>query len=202
MADPKNPGDRTKAHRFRRAIKAGQKLQPVDELWLSEYEEKDSRRQHANGSPDVGASRSGRKINFQMEEQAEAVGTGTAAAAAASAALAAKEEGRRLDSLTINSVDALKEACAVYKDICLTLRDRTEILEQTHVEMLLSVRAHFLAATQAESALVQKDAEGDPAKDLLTMLLAKHLGIPIEGLKAAASLPATRRPPPNGAKKP
>ena len=205
MPNPKNPGERTKAHRLRQAIRHGQKLQPVDQLWLEEYEENDRKRQaHQAGAPDVGASRSARKIQLAIDEQGESVGTGNAAVAGAMAALAAKEEGRRLDSLTLHSIDVLKEAVAVYRDMCLMLRERTEVLEHTHIEMLTSVRQHFIAATQAEGALLQRDAEAKPEDQLLTMLMAKYLGVD------PAAVPRPRpgpqkpnghnpRPPANGA---
>jgi hypothetical protein len=179
--DPSNPSHRTKAHQLRKAISNGQTLAEVDALWLSEYEEKQQRR--PGGSKHYGRSRSGRKVDLHIEEAAEAEGEGspaTAAAAAAAHALATREEGRRLDALTINSVTALKEACAVYKDICLTLRERAEVLEATHVSMLEAVRGHFAARTEAEMALMHEQQSGDPAKDLLVMMIAKKLGIPVD----------------------
>jgi len=192
MPNPSNPGDRTKASRFRRQLEAGKDLADVDKLWFAEYEEK---RQQQPRPPDYGRSRSGRKVNatFQMEEAAEAEGTGTAAGAAAAAALVAREEGRRLDSLTEHAVYALKEACAVYKDICLTLRERTEILEHTHIEMLQTVRAHFIEATRMEGALMQRDAEQKPEDQLLTALISNYLGVPLDRVKPQP------RPAPNGA---
>jgi hypothetical protein len=196
---PHNAGDAAKAYRLR---KRKDQLGPVDRLWLAEYEEKQEQdRERKRDAKDVGASRSGRRIKLDVEEHAEAMGTGTAAAAAASAALVAKEEGRRLDSLTINAVDALKEACAVYKDICLSLRERAEVLEATHVAMLEGVREHFAARTEAEMALVQQEQSGDPAKDLLIMMIAKKLGIPVDYIPPGAGGPSRRRPPANGAAK-
>lgn len=200
MPSPKNPGDRTKAHRLRAAIKHGQTLQPVDQLWLAEYEGLDAERQQqlssGGATKDVGASRSARTIKLDIDEKAESIGTGAAAVAAASAALAVKEEGRRLDSLTMHSVDALKEAVAVYRDICLTLANRTEILEATHIEMLGSVRSYYLHAMQAEGALMHKEQDGDPSTAMLIALVAKHLGIDVP----AGALPAgKKRTPPNGA---
>jgi len=213
MPDPTRAGDRTKASRFRRQLERGEQLADVDQLWMAEYEEK-AQRTRTNKPADYGRSRSGRKVNatFQMEEAAEAEGTGTAAGAAAAAALVAREEGRRLDSLTEHSVYALKEACAVYKDICLMLRERTEVLEHTHIEMLQSVRSHFIEATKLEGALTQRDAEQKPEDQLLAMLMARYLGMPAETVAAAAAAagksngapprPPQRRPsrpPPNGA---
>lgn len=206
MPDPKNPGDRVQAHKLRARAKQGP-LEPVHQLWLAEYEEKQSKaRAHASGA-DVGASRSARTIKLDMTEQAEAVGTGNAAVVAASAALVAKEEGRRLDALTLGAVDALKESARINRETALMLREdygalfellskRTEILEATHIEMLHTVRTHFLAATQMEGALMNKEAEGDPSTAMLMALVVKHLGIELP----AGALPGVvgKRPPPNG----
>jgi hypothetical protein len=212
VPDPKNPGDRTKAHRFRRALKAGQTLQPVDQLWFEEYEEKASagRQQQAaiTGAVDVGASRKTRTISLDIDEQAESVGTGSAAIAAASAALVAKEEGRRLDALLINAVDAMKMSADINRQTALMLREdygalfellsrRTEILESTHIEMLQAVHGYYRHAMEAEGALVAKESEGDPSTAMLIQLLSQHLGVQIP---AGALPPSKKRLPPNGVK--
>jgi hypothetical protein len=197
MPDPSNPGDRAKAYRLRKRGKK-EALANVDQLWLSEYDEKFEKRQHANGtSKNFGASRSARTIKLDIDEQAESMGTGTAAAVAAGAALAAKEEGRRLDSLTINAVDALKEACGVYKDICLSMRERLEVLEGTHIAMLDSVRDHFIARTQTEAVLLQHQQEEkeDPATALLVQMIANRFGVSLPG---ATPRPRPPAPPKKG----
>lgn len=173
-----NAGDRAKAYRLRKELKAGT-IKPIDKLWLANYE--DEAAKHARRHVDVGASRSksGRKVEFKMEEAAEheAVGSGSAAVAAASAALAAREEGRRLDSLTIEAVGALKEAVNVYQSVCLTMRRRMEVLESSHVEMLEAVREQYLARTQAEiNALETAQAGGDAVSRLAEELLPQVLG--------------------------
>lgn len=203
--DPRNPGDRAKAFRLRKARDA-KTLGTVDALWLADYEERQRRpppgAAPSNGqSKNRGRSKSARTVEFKMQEAAEAEGEGTAAATAAGAALQAREEGRRLDNLTMVSVDALREAVAVYKDVCLTLRERTEILEQTHIEMLQTVRGYYLHAMQAEGALLTKESEGDPSTAMLIALVAKHLGIDVPpGAAAAAAAAAARKGkrPPNG----
>jgi hypothetical protein len=198
-----NPGDRTKAARLRRQLEAGQAVSNIDALWLQDYEEKQKR---GGQSKHYGRSRSARKVNatFNMEEAAEAEGTGdaapTAAAAAVGEALKSREEGRRLDSLTTSAVGALKEAVNTYKEICLSMRDRLEILEATHISMLEGVREHFAARTEAEMALIQEQDRRDPAKDLLTMMVAKRLGIPMDQLPPPGRRP--RRPPPGSNGKP
>lgn len=175
-------------------------MQPIDQLWFDEYE---ASQRKSNGEPKskhYGRSRSARKIDLKIEEAAEAEGEGSAAAAAA-AALQAREEGRRLDHLTLGSIEALREAVAVYKDVCLTLKERAEILEGTHIEMLQTVRGYYLHAMQAEGALLSKESEGDPSTAMLIALVAKHLGIEVPAGTAAVAAAAARgkrRPPPNG----
>lgn len=152
-------------------------LPAVDALWLAEYDEEAEKAKRARRSleagKDMGASRSGRRVQLDIQEEAESVGTGSAAAVAAAAALQAKEEGRRLDALTINAVDALKEAVEVYKSICISLRERTEVLESVHVEMLQSVRASYVRETETELALMeaQRNGEGGVAEGMLAELL-------------------------------
>lgn len=181
-ADPKNPGQRTKAHRLRKAIAHGQILDPVDRLWLDEYNQADARRQHANGkpgAPDVGASRKSRTIDLTIDEHAESVGTGEAATAGALGALREREEGRRLDALTMHSTDAIKEACAVYRDITLMLAENFEKLMSAVVQSMTDSRTHYLAAAQMEAQLIQAQQQGagNPADEMMMLVLAKQLGI-------------------------
>ena len=180
-ADPKNPGQRTKAHRLRKAIAHGQTLNPIDALWLSDYEQQDAKRKQKNGAPpsDVGASRKSRTIDLTIDEQAESVGTGSAAEAAAIGALREREEGRRLDALTMHSTEAIKEACAVYKDITLMLAENFEKLMGAVVQSMTDSRTHYLAAAQMEAALIQAQQQqsGNPADEMIMLVLAKQLGI-------------------------
>lgn len=181
-ADPKNPGQRTKAHRLRKAIANGQQLDPVDRLWLDEYNQADQRRQHANGAPrppDVGASRKSRTISVDIDEQAESVGTGDAATAGALGALREREEGRRLDALTMHSTDAIKEACNVYRDITLMLAENFEKLMGAVVQSMTDARTHYLARAETEAALIaaQNAERGNPADEMVMLILAKQLGI-------------------------
>lgn len=184
--DPKNPGNRTKAHKLRRALAAGQTLQPIDALWLDEYE---ASQKKSNGEPKhYGRSRSGRKIDLHVEEAHEAEGEGSPGAAAAGA-LAAREEGRRLDSLTIHSTDALKEACGIYRDMCLMLKDQVELMMGAVTESMITARTHYLARAETEAAMIeaQNAQHGNPADELLMMLAAKHLGLPIDQLRGVAA---------------
>jgi len=214
VADPKNPGDRTRAHRLRRQLRDGKKLETTDALWLGEYEEK---QRDPGPSKNFGASqsKSHRRISLDLDEgsESQAVGTGNAAASAvqlAANALATKEEGKRLDSLLMGAMDAMRASADINRQTALMLREdygaifqllseRTEVLERTHIAMLQSVNKHYLDATAMEGQLMQQQQEGDPAKDLLTMLLAKHLGVPLPAGFAPPQLQPPRRP--NGAKK-
>ncbi len=192
--DSRNPGNRAKAFRLRKVVREGQTLQPEDQLWLASYEESataNTAAQRKNAGKNFGASRSGRRIKLDVEEHAEAVGVGGEAAAAAAQALAAREEGRRIDALSIGAVDALKEACAVYKGIGLSVGDRTGILEATHVQLLGAVRDHYVARTEAEVELQKQITGDDGANAMLMAVLAQHLGIPLP--------PGAFKAPPNGA---
>lgn len=207
-ADPKNPGQRTKAHRLRSKLRDGKALDPVDQLWLAEYEEADrNRRSTVNGTtPNIGASRKARTINLAIDEQAESVGTGEAAVTAASAALAAKEEGRRLDALTMHSTDALKEACAVYRDMCLMLKDQVELMMNAVTESMVTSRTHYLARAEMEAAMVmqQQQQAGNPADEMLMAIAAKHFGVDpavLRGGVAAAQAQQQQKPGPNGVAK-
>lgn len=175
VPNPANPGDRTKANRLRKAEKAGT-ITDIDRLWLDDYNEKKSQNKTS-----YGASRSARRVKFEMDESAESVGTGTAASTAAAAALAAREEGRRLDFLTSESVSALKEAVAVYKDVCLSLKERLEIIENAHVSMMETTRVSYLRSAQmeAELAAALRSGGGEDAEStqLLTQILTNHFGL-------------------------
>lgn len=197
---------------MRKALGGGAKLEDVDRLWLAEYDEKlkaeqERAKQATTAEPkDYGRSRSARKINLQIDEAQEAEGTGKAAELAA-AALQAKEEGRRLDSLTVTSIDVLKAAVQVYKDVCLTIKEQWEVQSEAHVAILQSGRQHYLERVELEGAMMRLQQEidqrddDDPAKAILEMLIAKHMGIQLPG---ARRLRPPRRPPPgaNGAAKP
>lgn len=180
MPDPNNPGDRVQAHKLRKRLKAEGQLEPVHALWLAQYEDaRKKKSQHANGTSDVGASRKSRTISLDIDEHAEAVGTGEAAVVAASAALREREEGRRLDSLTMHSTDALKEACAVYKDMCLMLKDQVELMMTAVTESMIMARTEYLARAQVEAQLIgRENAErGNPADEMMMAIVAKQLGI-------------------------
>lgn len=183
MATPPN-SHRTKASRIRKQLAKGDDVSTSDQIWLDEYNKQ------TNGSGDFGASASSTKVHRTetIEEKKAAVGTGEAAASAAGLALVTREEGRRLDSLTVNAIAALHEAVDVYKSVATTLLERTKVLEETHVEMLQSVRAEFMARVQTEGALLQRESEKDDGEGVQTMalaLIAQHLGIDLSKLSGA-----------------
>lgn len=196
MAGPLTGGEKARASRLRK-LQQGGTIGAPDALWLADYDERASKSKH------FGASRSGRRVKLDITEAAESVGTGSSAAAeAAGAALAAREEGRRLDSLTVNAVGALREAVATYRAVCLSMRNRLEVLEATHVAMLESVRDHFIARTEAEGEMTrQQQAEqmGDPATSMLLAMIAQRMGIALPGQPAPPTPrrngAAPRRPP-------
>jgi len=187
-------------------------LAPVDQLWLAEYEEKKKAREGA--SKNYGRSASQRTVKFEMQEAAAAEGEGNAAVAAASAALVAKEEGRRLDYLATTGHESMKQACEEWRSMCKELRVRQRNFDEVHIQLLTAWRDHFIARTHAETALVQQQESGDPANQMLLMVIAKHLGIDLGGLPPQQpqqrpprpppfgpqqQRPPQRRPPPNGA---
>ena len=176
MATPPQSA-RTKASRIRKALAKGE-ANEIDQLWLAHYDEQ------TNGSGNYGASAS-KKQTHKTEtviEEAAAVGTGSAAVAAAGLALAAKEEGRRLDSLTVSSIAALKEAVGVYKEITLSLRDQLVEYRKAHTGMMETMTAHYLARVEAEAELMQKEKADDDdddggAKAMMLSVIAKKLGL-------------------------
>jgi hypothetical protein len=184
------PGKRSKASKLRKQLANGE-ISDVDRLWLHEYEEQ------TNGSGDWGKSASRTRVHRTetVEEDKAAEGTGSGAAHAAGLALMAKEEGRRLDSLTVNAIAALHEAVDVYKSVATTLLERTKVLEETHVEMLQSIRAEFLSRMETEADLLAKEREDHPdeAKSMAMAMIAQHLGIDLSKFSGAPS--------PNGAPK-
>lgn len=187
MATPPQ-GARSKAAKLRKQLANGT-ITDIDRLWLDDYTEQ------TNGSGDWGKSASRTRVHRTetVEEDKAAEGTGTAAAHAAGLALMAKEEGRRLDSLTTNALDAYKQCVADYRAMFIEMKGWMTMREERHNEMLEAVTGSVLAQTDAEVALREKEVEekSNGANEILTMVLAKHLGI---DLKTAPS-------PKNGAAK-
>lgn len=184
-----NGANAAKASRMRRLVKDGKALDPVDKLWLAEYDEETARREkarrdrrerHGIGAAEVGASRKERTLQVNLHEEAEAAGTGpTAAAIAAGAALEAKEEGRRLDSLTVNSLEIMKEAVSTYRDIALTLRKHWAIMAAT-VSDALAANTHnrnLIAELEAENVALrgQLEQKGETPEQMLMAAAMQHV---------------------------
>ena len=208
-----NAGNAAKAYRLRKREKAGQTLDPIDKLWLADYddstherEQQRTKRREQLGAKDIGASRARRTVKVDIDEESESAGTGSAATAAATAALEAREEGRRLDYLSVGAVEALREACGVYKDICVSLRERTEVLEETHIALLEAGMEQRAARNEAEIALMtlqQQPAHDDPATALMVQMIARKMGVQLPGFSPTPPTPPTGngtrgRKPPHG----
>ena len=215
---PKDQSRAQRAYRIRKALVDGKKVTPTERLWLAEYEHdhpgSTGRSEPIDVDPlpapaakpaeNYGRSRSGRKVNLQIEEAAESEGRGeNPATAAAVAALTAREEGRRLDSLTVNAVKALEAAVSTYKSVCESLQAMLETYQHHHLETLASVRAHYLAKTEAEAEVMdlqrQQTEGGDPATSMMLGVLMKHLGIEApsaETMAAASRVAAAGKKPP------
>lgn len=204
-------GNRTKAYRLRLQAQKGE-LTPVDRLWLADYEEKiqrarNERRNAINhaAQEERGASRSKRTVHLDIDEEKEAAGTGpTAAAIAAGAALEAKEEGRRLDALTINSMEMMSRAVDTYERITGTLERHwgivvtalTQSMKKTrdqHSELAESDAEILTLKAQLAAALEAKENGGSSPEDLLLAVLKAHSGTERNG-----ESPATRKRPSDG----
>lgn len=178
-----NAGDRTRAYRLRAKVKQGETLDPADQLWLAEYEE----RQRGVGHGSIGASATERIIN--IEERAAAVGTGTAAEAAAAAAMA-REEGRRIDYLAKTGIEALVKSFEMQVKMNEVMLQRMVQMEDVHLAMLGTVRENYLARTQAEVDLMQAQSEeGGEVNQLVQLLMARLAG----GGTAPPTLPSGHR---------
>lgn len=189
----KNAGDAAKAFRLRKLRSAGKALKPIDALWLADFEEEQQRDpKRRTKTKSWGASAAGKRVRLEIDEHAESVGTGTAASEAATAALMVKEEGRRLDTLTVNAVGALHEAVETYKAICLDLRKSTSDLHTAHVEMFRAWQGEAIGRTETEIALREaaKSGDDDEVKGMLMAIVAQKLGLP--GLAGAAAKGTTK----------
>lgn len=189
------PRDKSKAYRLRAKVASGGVLQPEEAEWYAAYEDA-RKRAHS-----MGASASKRTIH--MEEEHMAVGTGVAAETAAAASLA-RAEGQRIDYLVRAGSDALVKACDLHRALAATMLDRLSQLETVHVALLESVRVHFVKRSEAEAALIRRDAEEDEdaggglPEQLLMEMLQQHRrgqGPPRRGPPSRVS-PGRTPPPP------
>jgi hypothetical protein len=135
----------------------GENVPQEDLDWAMAYEKSKTRNRAASKT---------HKVSF-TEESAEAAGEGAEGVAAAMAApLLAKEEGRRLDNLILAGNQTVAMANAqTNKAFEMLLRmsqqvlERNSRLEEIGIKMLETVREGHIARTQAEAALIMKDAE-------------------------------------------
>lgn len=194
-----------KASKLRRLLARGKEVADADRLWFDEYEASTARAERARVTSAARTqSKEQRRVRIEVDEakesQAEAIGPHAAM-------LVEREAGRRIDALAIGAVSALKEACDVYKDVCLTLKENFEILSDSVVESMQSQRAHYLAAGELQLQLQQAQTNGNPAEEMLMMVFAKHFGLgpeEMQGVRAAAAAAQAQQqqqPKPNGAAK-
>lgn len=163
------PGKR--AYRLREKLRANVPISADDQEWLAQYEIEHPAHYLKT---DIGASKS-RKVSYTEEETA-AVGTGAAAPSATQALAMAqitREEGRRLDTILSQGMNALVRACDLHERMAaILLRERVQDAEANRT-LLLSVREHFLARTEAEGELQRQQSE--PPTDPINALAAQLL---------------------------
>jgi hypothetical protein len=158
MPNEFTPADRSRAYRLRSALKSGQEIEPDDDEWLNDYTAK------ANASTQPSRAAKASKVMHYEEHAAEATGDGAATALAAGSW--AREEGRRIDSLISVGLGAMQNACNMYHQMCVDLMHRTAQSEKAQTELMLSIREHYLARTQAETdaMIAQRQAAFDRAE--------------------------------------
>jgi len=163
VVNPRLPAVRQKAYRLRKAVDAGQPVEPEDVAFLAAYES-------ATSNTSVGASRNKRRI--EVEEESMSVGTGDAALIAASAAQA-REEGKRIDTLLNAVITGLTKASEMYRECAATAlsimketHNRNEKLEAAHVKMFETMRENQLARVDAEMDLIAAERDSEEKPDI------------------------------------
>ena len=98
-----------------------------------------------------------------------------------------RDEGRRHDSLLTIGIEALRSAGDPYGKMAELMMRRNEQLEKAHVEMMQSIRTHFLARVEAEGEAdrLAKEAEGGEEKDGIGKLAEQLLPYFLPGLESA-----------------
>lgn len=207
-----NQGEAAKAYRLRKAKARGQVLKPIDQLWLSDYEEnhppngaETNGKVKVNGTKHLGASREGRKIKFELQEQKEAIATGSSEAAMmAAAALQERAAGERLDALTVNAMNVYARSVDSWERLGNMCRRMLRQYQKDHLETLRTVRHHYLENTglkaQLAEAIKAKEDDDDPVNQLVLMSAAKLLGIEIPGMDPALLEAATKAATPKPSK--
>lgn len=154
---PANPGNRTKAARFRRKVAAGEPLLPEEAAWLDEYDQAQRRTGSARA-----ASKSRRLTHIEEESEsaAESHGEGTVAFVAATAA-ATREEGRRLDFLASAGLQAFNMAFGRVLEMNKQLLERNLALENAHVDLMNAVTKGHIDLTAAEIDVMRAEAAAE-----------------------------------------
>lgn len=175
-ADPENPHARVTASRLRKRVARGTVLEPSHVEWLAKYEA-------AQRRPSKGRS-AHRKESYTVEESAAEGEGGDAVAIAAAQASAIREEGRREDSLADRGIAALERAFARQEKLVEFMMARMDMLERAHLEDWHTTRDARLRYTEAEIALMQKEAEEEGKEDQLGAMAAELLPHLLKQLKA------------------
>lgn len=182
-----------RAYRLRKARNNGQVLKPTDTLWLADY---DATHPNVNGTTTpgktgetkhFGASRSGRKVKFEMQEATEAVATGSSdAAMMAAAALQERAAGERLDSLTINALKVYENCVNGWEKMATSCRRMLRTYQRDHLDTLRTVRKYYLESSslqaQLQEAIKAKEQDEDPVNQMVLVAAAKLLGINLPGI--------------------
>lgn len=156
--------DRAKAYRLRRLRNAGEDLSERESVWLQGYEDRAGQRAVAASERVV-----------HVEERAIHAAQGDGANEAVALAALAKEEGRRLDTLTSTAVNALQRACDMYHRMLEGLLARAAQQDAIHLAMLSTVREHYLARVEAEAEAIQATSAQDATPEALLMQVLQQL---------------------------
>lgn len=172
--NPRDPGSRAKAQRVRAKVTRNTAT-PEEIEWINEY---DSRKER----PPRGAS-AHRKVTH-VEEESAAMGEGDASLVAANAAFA-REDGRREDNLADRGIRALERAFSRQEKLVEFMMSRMQMLEDSHLGMWAAHRDSRIRETDAEIALMKREAEDDGKEDQVSALAAELLPHLLKQLKGA-----------------
>src|SRR5215831_9044160 len=151
VISPKDPANRARAYRIRKALKEAPEDVPAeDQRWYSSYED---------AQKSARASKRKHTVEYREEtDESAAEGDAGAVAAAMAAPQLAKEEGRRYDSLILAAVQAMTASgkqVALANEMVLKMATqimgRNESMENVHIKMLETIQKLFLAEAKAEA---------------------------------------------------
>lgn len=172
-SDPKNPNARVRASRIRGRVNRNA-ASPEEIAWLQDYD--------AAREPESRGASAHRKESYTVEESA-AAGTGDAAAVAAANAAWAREEGRQETSLADRGMAALERAFARQERMVEFMMARMQVIEESHLETLALNRQLYQEHTQAEIALMRKEAEEEGKGDQISAMAAELLPLMMKQLQ-------------------